>query len=285
MGENIPDFATNLTLWKGTKFFYIRYLDGGWGVRIRTWSHNAGWGYGVLGDSLIPSPLMSTYSRADFERISAAIEMDCAEVLKYAARFDSAADWYRSFRRAPERLRFSVTRKRLTQIANSARKLRRNLEVYDYRKGPTDPVDTTLLELLSGENASEDDVIRSASVIQGLIEIFDAIDAGQVLERAARQAADDAECLSRLTGVKGRRGDHALNVWIADMMSLYKAITGKDPRMSVVSSGPDQGKASGPFLRFLEAASGPVECDGDPLCLKAVRERVRAILESSPGRK
>ena len=29
MGENTPDFATNLTLWKGTTFFYIRYLDGG----------------------------------------------------------------------------------------------------------------------------------------------------------------------------------------------------------------------------------------------------------------
>ena len=39
MGENTPDFATNLTQRKGNEFFYIKYLDGGWGARIRTWDH------------------------------------------------------------------------------------------------------------------------------------------------------------------------------------------------------------------------------------------------------
>ena len=29
MGENTPDFATNLTQRKGNEFFYIKYLDGG----------------------------------------------------------------------------------------------------------------------------------------------------------------------------------------------------------------------------------------------------------------
>ena len=228
---------------------------------------------------------MPTYSRADFDRIGAAIGKDGAEVMEYADRFESAARWYRTVHRAPERVALSVMRKKMTQIANAARKLLRHLEVYDYRKAPDGPGDIALLEFLSGDKASEDNIIEATATIGRLMEVFDAIDAAQMVEHAARQAVDDAERLSRLTGLRGRRGDLALNVWIADLMSVFKALTGRDPRMSIVSSGPDQGKPSGPFFRFLEAAAAPVEFEDQPLCLKSVRERARALLTSSAGQK
>ena len=79
---------------------------------------------------------MPTYSRADFDGIGAAIGKDGAEVMKYADRFESAARWYRTVHRAPERVALSVMRKKMTQIANAARKLLRHLDVYDYRKAP-----------------------------------------------------------------------------------------------------------------------------------------------------
>jgi hypothetical protein len=190
---------------------------------------------------------MPTYTRADFDRIGAAIGKDGAEVMEFKERFESAARWYRTVRRAPQRVALSVMRKRMTQIANAAGKLLRHLEVYDYRKAPDGPGDIALLELLSGDKASEENIIDATAAIGRLTEVFDAIDAAQIVERAARQAVEDTERLSRLTGVRGRRGDLALNVWIADVMSIFKEVTGRDPRMSIVSSGPDQGKPSGPF--------------------------------------
>jgi hypothetical protein len=69
-----------------------------------------------------------------------------------------------------------------------------------------------------------------------------------------------------------------VNIWIADMMPIYKKITGNDPRASVIASGLDRGKAAGPFIRFLEAASKPLEAEGEPLCIESLRDRVRAIL-------
>ena len=226
-----------------------------------------------------------TYSRADFDRIAAAIGKDGAEVMEYADRFESAACWYRTVHRAPERVALSVMRKKTTQIANAARKLLRHLEVYDYRKAPDGPGNIALLELLSGDRASRNNIIEATAAIGRLITRFSMLSMRSNCRHAARQAVDDAERLSRLTGLRGRRGELAVNVWIADLMSVFKALTGRDPRMSIVSSGPDQGKPSGPFFRFLEAAGAPVEFDDQPLCLKSVRERARALLASSAGQK
>jgi hypothetical protein len=139
--------------------------------------------------------------------------------------------------------------------------------------------------LASAENGTEDDIIRATARIGRLVEIFDAIDAARHLADRGRKAAEDAKHLSRLISLKGRRGDYALNGWLAEMMSIYEALTRKEPKISVVASGPRVGKPSGPFFRFLEAASGPVECDGKPLRLTGVRERVRALLRVTPRRK
>src|SRR5262245_53431667 len=118
---------------------------------------------------------MPVYSRADFERIGAAIGMDGAEVMEYEDRFESGARWYRTVRRAPERVAFSVMRKKMTQIANAARKLLKHLEIYDYRKAPDGPGDIALLEFLSGDNVSEDNIIDATATIGRLTEVFEAI--------------------------------------------------------------------------------------------------------------
>jgi hypothetical protein len=180
-----------------------------------------------------------------------------------------------------------------TQPSGCSRSQRRaktalkQLDVYDYRKAPDGPGDTTLLEFLaSAETGGEDEIINATAQIGRLAEIFDAIDAARLLEGCGRKAAEDAKHLSRLTSLKGRRGEYATNVWLADMMSIYKALTRKEPRITVISSGPNRGAPSGPFLRFLEAASGPVECEGKkPLCLDRVREQVRALSRAKQQRK
>jgi hypothetical protein len=131
---------------------------------------------------------MPTYSKADFDRIGAAIGKDAAEVMEYADRFESAACWYRTVHREPKRAPLSVMRKKTTQIANAARKLLRHLEVCDYRKAPDGPGDIALLEFLSGARASEDNIIEATAAIGRLMEVFDAIDAARIVEHAARKA-------------------------------------------------------------------------------------------------
>jgi hypothetical protein len=219
-----------------------------------------------------------TYSQKDFERIAVAIGKSVADLVGHERVFEDAASSYRTYRRGQKRVPPSTTRKSMQQIANAAARLLRQLEIYDYRKAPDGPGDFTLLEALgSSEGATEDEILHAITAISRLVEIFDAIDSAQVLRCRAGSAADDAKRLTQLTSLRGRRGDYALNVWIAGMMSLYKVLTGNEPRVSLALSG----DASGPFVRFLEAAAAPVEFEGEPLCLKAVRERVRAMAKTS----
>ena len=135
---------------------------------------------------------MSTYNH-DLERIAEAIGESRAHVIKYANRFEAAAAWYRLYYRAPKGILLADTAKRMQQIANAARKLLRQLEVYDYR-GTDGPGDITLLEFLTSvENGGEDEVLNATAQIGRLAEIFAAIDAGQELERRGRKAAEGAK--------------------------------------------------------------------------------------------
>ena len=139
---------------------------------------------------------MPTYSKHNLDEIAVATAKSPAHVLRYANRFEAAAAWYRSYCRAPMGVRLANTAKRLQQIANAARKLLRQLEVYDYRQASDGPGDITLLEFLtSAENASEDEIIHATEQIGRLAEIFAAIDAGQELERRGRKAAENARHL------------------------------------------------------------------------------------------
>jgi hypothetical protein len=137
--------------------------------------------------------------------------------------------------------------------------------------------------LASAEDGTEDRVIQATARIGRLLEM--AVDAARALERRARKAGENAVQISKLIVPKGRRGDPAMNIWIGDMMGIYKEITGRPPRVSQIAKGPNRGKAAGPFVRFLEAASCPLIRQGEPLCLNSLRERVRDFSTSARGQK
>jgi len=83
--------------------------------------------------------------------------------------------------------------------------------------------------------------------------LLEAVDATRELWHLARQGAADVERLGKLTVPKGHRGDVAENDWIAAMMSIYKKITGEDPRTSVGGPlGKDEGVRSRPPHSLLE---------------------------------
>ena len=80
---------------------------------------------------------MSTYSQDDYEAIATAIGKDVADVMRHAKGFEAAAVWYRSDDRAPkslDRIAPSTINKKMTQIANAARKLLRHLAIHDPRE-------------------------------------------------------------------------------------------------------------------------------------------------------
>jgi hypothetical protein len=220
---------------------------------------------------------MSTYSTQDFERIAEAIGKSPALVMKNANRLEAAAAWYRLYCRAPKDVLLADTAKRMRHISNAARRLLNQLEVYDYRNAPDGPGDLTLLAFLAPETISEDEIIGATAQIGRLAEIFDTTDAAQLLESCSRKAVEESKHLSRLTSMKGRRGDYAVNVWLAEMMSIYERLTGKPARNSITPIGPNRGKPCGPFFRFLQATSKPVEFEGKALSLNGVRERIRAL--------
>jgi hypothetical protein len=92
--------------------------------------------------------------------------------------------------------------------------------------------------------------------------------------------AEDVAQIGELIVPKGHHGHVAENDWIAVMMSIYKRITGTDPGISVVAPSrsdrgrsdrgrsdrgrSDRGKATGPLIRFLEAAAKPIGIELSP---------------------
>ena len=228
---------------------------------------------------------MATYSREDFERIAAAIGRDIGDVVKHKQLFEWAADWYGLDcglpRDAPPRPRPtppSKMREKLQRIAKSARRLLQDLEITTYEEAADGPGSFELLEILAAvEEPSEDAVVNATRRMGQLATMMDAIKAASELERRALEAAEDVIAIGKLTVPKGHQGSVAVNNWIAEMMEIHRKITGVEPATSVGHvDQPNEGTASGPFIRFLQAA-------GEPLGLSysedAWRSRVRTILE------
>jgi hypothetical protein len=112
------------------------------------------------------------------------------------------------------------------------------------------------------------------------VEILEAVDAARKLVRRAEIGAEDVVRVGEVVVPKGHQGKTAVNDWIAAMMSIYKQITGKEPRISVAAPGrPDRGKAYGPLIRFLEATGKPlnIQFSADSLAgrIKDIRTRGR----------
>ncbi|MEZ5827107.1 MAG: hypothetical protein R3D30_13960 [Hyphomicrobiales bacterium] len=222
---------------------------------------------------------MSTYSQDDYEAIATAIGKDIADVMRHANSFEAAAVWYRSDNRAPKspnRIAPSTISKKMTQIANAARKLSRHLEIHDPREADDGPGAIALLEYLaSASDNDEDAVMRATGRVGRLVEIFEAIDAIRELEHRTEKATEDALQVGKLIVPQEHQGDAAVNGWVAAMMSLYKRVTGKEPGTSVRAPGSaSPRKAAGPLIRFLEAAGKPLKIEQSP---ESWRGRVRLL--------
>jgi hypothetical protein len=208
---------------------------------------------------------VQTYSTNDFACIAAAIGIKIDDVVRYRNDFEAIAAWYRSDLRSPRRTPPSTIKRRVRQIAAASKRLLQHLEIYDYRNAADEPRDWALLEALTSvEDGTEDDVLLAAERVARLAEIFDGIDAVQFLQRQADRATLDITRFSRLMP-DGHRGDSAENECIVALMSLYEKITGRKAGTSTVGpTRPKRGKASGPLIRFLEAAGAPLGIEYTP---------------------
>jgi hypothetical protein len=222
---------------------------------------------------------MTTYSKKDFEHIAAALGKDPRDVLQHAKRFEAAARWYRldSNAKLVQRSTPSATRKRLQLIANAARKLLRHLKVFDPAEAPDGPSSDVLIALVSADDQTEDPVVRATARIGRLVEILEAGDAARELERRAHREAENAVQVGKLIGIKGHQGDAAVNDWIAAAISIYRQITGRNPSLSTVAANRlGRGKATGPLIRFLQAAGKPLGIQSSPDSLAARVKDIRA---------
>jgi hypothetical protein len=245
-----------------------------------------------------------TYSQKDFERIANAIGVSAADVMQHRSDFEAAARWYRlnvppakrqegpTFElrnrrskkgKKPSELRkkhpkkpktLSELRKKATQVEATAKKLLLHLGVRRLSDAPDGPGDRELLIFLASYGgSSEEEIIKATARIGRLAELIEAIGAAKTLKACASKATQEALHLAYLLP-KGHQGDVAAIGWLADMMSLYKKIRGKDSGFSVRRPGPGRGQPTGPFRRFLQAAGEPLEID---LSAASARSRQRAL--------
>ena len=239
-----------------------------------------------------PSPAsdMATYSKEDFERIAAAIGKDTADVVKHEKLFDRGVFWFRldcgspfpkpkRSRRTPP----SQMRTKMQQIAKSARRLLKDLGVHNTEDAYDGPGNLELLEVLAwAANYDENSVVTATRRIGRLTEILEAIEAANDFEHWGCLAADEVIKFGQLTVPKEHQGDVAVNNWLALMMEAYREITGSEPATSVGAiEQPNEGIASGPFIRFLAAAGQPI---GIEYSEDAWRSRVRTIQKQSQKR-
>jgi len=215
-----------------------------------------------------------TYSERDFQRVASSIGVPVSRIDPHRHYFESAATWYHLDSQAPSRVPPSTIKRRAKSIAAAARKLLQHLRV-DKDYADDGPGDWELLQVLSyAAQDGENELICATGRINRLAEIFEAVEAAQLLQHCAEKAVEDA-VLSGQLAPKGRLGALPENDWIAAMMALYERITRKKARTSVIAANrPDEGKAAGPLIRFLAAVGMPLGIEYSP---DAWRARIRDI--------
>jgi hypothetical protein len=251
-----------------------------------------------------PVSPVPTYSQEVFERIAHVLGKELADVLRYANEFEAAATWYRvnippaereggptselrnrrpknskertdlRKQRSRKSKTLSELRKKANQIEAAARKVLTHLGVLRISEASDGPGDRDLLIFLTSfSGSSEEDLIDATARIGRLTELLEGINAAATLKNYAYKATQEAVVFAKLLP-KGHQGDIAAIGWISDMMPLYKRITGKEPRFSVLRPGPGRGQPAGRFLRFLQAAGEPLKIDLSPA---SARRRQRAL--------
>jgi hypothetical protein len=225
---------------------------------------------------------MPTYDESDFEQIAAAIAVDAEQIATHKNLFEEAARWYRLAKSRPTRIAPSKMRDKLDEVAKNARRLLKSLGVNSPAEAPDGPGNRELLAalVLLGER-NEHSGIEAVGRIGRLTEIVEGLAAAAELEVRAKKAATEVVKVGKLTVREGNPGDDTINDWIAAMMSLYSAITGRQPATSVGAPGRgNDGIAEGPFIRFLQAAGKPLNIQ---VSEDGLRSRVRTILKGRPG--
>ena len=224
--------------------------------------------------------LMTTYAHDDFKQIAAASSMEAKAVAKHAQMFEAAARWYRLDSASPDRAAPSTLRRKLDRIAKRARRLLESLGVDDLDEAVDGPGDPQIFDaLLSVGESDATPIMEATQRIARLVEITEAVTAAAELSGRAKQAAAEVAEVGKLTVAEGNRGDRATNNWVAMMLSVYRDITGKEPRTSVGGPDrPDEGIAGGPLVRFLTAAGRPLHLEFSE---DAWRSRVRTVLKGA----
>lgn len=230
---------------------------------------------------------MAIYAHDNFQQIAADIDMEVEAIAKHAQLFEEAARWYRRDSASPYRTAPSILRRKLDQIAKSARHLLKSLGVFDLDEAVDGPGDPQILDalLLVGESDATP-LMEATQRVARLVEITEAVAAAAELSGRAAQAAAEVAKIGKMTVEEGNRGDRVINDWLAVMMSAYRDITGDEPATSVggpaTSAGgpnrPDEGVAGGPLIRFLIAASRPLPFKFSE---DAWRSRVRTVLKGA----
>jgi hypothetical protein len=174
-------------------------------------------------------------------------------------------------------------RAKLQQIEKSAGRLLKNLNVKAAADAYDGPGSNELLVALAWTPSDDENaVITATRRIGRLIEILEAIEAAKDLESWASFSAGEVVKAGKLMVPKGHQGNLAVNNWIAMMMAAYREITGCEPATSVGGFGqPNEGIASGPFIRFLMTAGKPI---GIEYGEEAWRSRVRTIQKQAENR-
>ncbi len=206
--------------------------------------------------------------------------MEVEAIDKHASLFEAAAHWYGLDGASPKRTAPSISRRKLDQIAKIAHRLLKSLGVADLDEAADGPCDPQILDaLILMDDHDEKPLVRATQRIGRLAEIMEGVAAADELSRRAEKASAEVAEVGRLTVAEGNRGDRAINDWLAEMMSAYRAITGKEPATSVGGPNqPNEGIADGPFIRFLITASKPLQLE---LSEDAWRSRVRTVLKGA----
>lgn len=222
------------------------------------------------------------YSAEDLAKIGDAVGIKPAEIVKYRSRFDGAMFWFRAMRGTDadlaELIQPAKVRKKLEQISNTARRLLHHLGIEntdDAIDGPADHEIHHHLQISGDQTAVE--VVDLTERLGTLTAVIEGIEAALELQRRANKAASDMDHVGAILGPGEHKGDVAVSQWIAIMLDLYRDITGKAPATSVGARGEsNEGIATGPLIRFLEAAGGP---PGLSFNEDAWRSRVRTVMK------
>ena len=221
---------------------------------------------------------MPTYAHADFDQIAMVIGVGVEQIARHKKHFEAAFLWYRLTERRSKRISPSKLCEKLSRVGSNARRLLKSLGISTPDAAPDGPGDPELFDalvLMGDRNA--DPVLEATQRIGRLVEVIDAIEAATEFDRRAKEAAEEVIEFGKLTVQEGRIGDDAVNAWVADMMGLYRTITGKEPATSVgAPARRNKGKAGGPLIRFLAAAGQPL---GLSYSEDAWRSRVRTVLK------